>query len=106
MNELAKKLLKEIVIDLSPYKTFEELRIMSPGWSGHRDVNVLLQELNENWLLNQALTNTSVIKNPESQVAENLSFMKSDYLLTRLDLDVDDEQLRLMLKIADTLNRP
>jgi hypothetical protein len=106
MDSLAKKLINEIDIDLSPYQTFKALRLSVAHWDVRKDVNLLITELNESVLLNDALDNTAVIKNAESQEEENLIYMKCDYLLTRLKLAADDEQVRSMLKIANVLNQP
>jgi hypothetical protein len=106
MDTLAEQLISEMHVDLSPYQSFSALRLSQLNWDQRRDVNLLITELEEGLTLNNALNNTDVIRNPDGQEAENLIFMKCDYLLTRLKLDVEEEQIRTMLKIANVLDQP
>lgn len=105
MDSLAVKITKEIRVDLSPYETFQELRLLSPDWDIESGVKRVLQEVNEAMALSDALSITDIAKNPDSQKEENLVNMRCDYLITRLKLGANYDQLHYMLRVADTLNR-
>lgn len=105
MDNLGEKLMDEYQFNFLPYDSFSALRLSMPDQEEHQNVQLLITELNESLLMNEALSNTSILKNAQSQQEENLIFMRCDYLLTRLNLPVDDDQIRSMLKIANVLNQ-
>lgn len=105
LDELGEKLVKEIVIDLSPYHSFRELRLCSAEVNFKEDLETVLREFNNEVVLETAIEETAVIINTDSQLNENIGNMQCDYLMTRLNFKVDDDQFRIFLKAAIVLNQ-
>jgi len=105
MDRLAEVLIKEITIDFSPYQTFRELRLCSPNWDVQQDLITILSDFQNELTLDNAIRATFVRMNEDSQEAENISYMRSDYLATKLNLPVNHEQFLALLKAASVLNQ-
>lgn len=106
IDTIGEKLISEINISLFPYETFRELRLCTPGWDGEGDVQKILGEVSGDLLLMSVTRNNSIKTNSDLLYEENMLNMRCDYLLTRLNFQVDYELFRYLLKCADVLNRP
>lgn len=106
MDELGEKLVKEMAIDLSPYQSFKEMRLCLPEVDTEEELTSVLINFSNEIMLETAIADASITINSDSQLDENIVNMQCDYLLTRLNLQVDDDQFRLMLKAASVLNQP
>ncbi|EHQ24661.1 hypothetical protein [Mucilaginibacter paludis] len=106
LDELGEKLVKEIVIDLSPYHSFRELRLCTPEVNTEQDLEVVYYNFTNEVVLETAIAETTITINSDSQLDENIVNMQCDYLLTRLGLDIEDDHFRMILKAASVINQP
>lgn len=106
MDKTAERLMQEMDADLSPYQSFRELRLCTPDWDAKTDFISVLRVIEEDLLMGSVLKENHIGIDPDRQYEENVSNMRCDYLLTRLQLHGDDAELHYLLKSADKLNRP
>jgi hypothetical protein len=57
-------------------------------------------------LLMAPIFKDKILKNLDSQVAENIINMRNDYLVTRLNLHHNFQHFHYLLKTISVLNRP
>ncbi|MEO7213380.1 MAG: hypothetical protein ABIX36_11295 [Mucilaginibacter sp.] len=105
MEELAQAVIKEMKFDISPYNTFNELKICTPEWNLEQDLTIMLAGVEED-LLMAPIFKDKILKNLDSQVAENIINMRNDYLVTRLNLHHNFQHYHYLLKTISVLNRP
>lgn len=103
-DNTGEKVLKEIEVDISPYKTFKELRICTSDWEAKQDLVGVLSEIKQDILVQSVMLDGSIKKSPEALYEENMLNMKCDYFLTRLKLKIDYSSLHYLLKAAHELN--
>ncbi|SMD08416.1 hypothetical protein [Pedobacter nyackensis] len=106
MEEIAEGLIKEMDLDLSPHQSFRELKLCTPKWNLKADLAATLLEVEQELLVEPALDGANVVINEDTQVERNLTYMKNDYLLTRLKLYSNFEENLYALTIMNCLNRP
>ncbi|WP_345949206.1 hypothetical protein ABDD95_20380 [Mucilaginibacter sp. PAMB04274] len=105
MQYMATALLREIKINLTPYHSFKELFLCTPDWDAGEDVKRVLADVNDDLVIGNALAETTITIHPDRQLEENLLNMRADFLLTRLNLNVDYAEFHYLLKAASVLNR-
>jgi len=106
LDNLGEKILSEFEIDISPYKTFRELRICTSGWEAKEDLVNFLAEIKQDILVQTVMLDGSITKSPEVLYEENIINTRCDYLLTRLNFDLEYSSFHYLLKSAQHLNRP
>ncbi len=106
MDKTAEMLMREIDVDLAPYKSFRELRLCTSEWDIKTDMYSILGAVDEDLLMGSILKDGQIEISPDSQFEENVINMRCTYLLTRLGLKDDDGQLHYLLVKAEKLNKP
>jgi len=102
---IGERLIAEMDVHLFPYESFKELRLCTPDWDAGGDVKRILNDVAGDMLVSAILKNGGIGNSPDSLYEENLLNMRCDFLLTRLNFDIDYGVFRYLLKAADVLNR-
>ncbi|KIA92260.1 hypothetical protein OC25_17655 [Pedobacter kyungheensis] len=106
MEELAELFIPEMNVDLDPYLTFKELRLLSPDWDPSEDLKLIRDAVEEDQLMAQVHDESLISKNEDTQVSDNIMDMHVDYLVTKLGLHHDFDHYHYLLRIALILNQP
>jgi len=104
LDNTGEKILKEIEVEISPYKTFKDLRICTSGWEAREDLVEVLSEIEQDILVQTVMLDGSFKKSSEVLYEENMLNMKCDYLLTRLKFKLEYSSFHYLLKNAQKLN--
>lgn len=104
IDVMGERLLAEIDVDLFPYGSFKEFRLCTPDWDVETDVKRVLADVAGDMLVEATIKGAEITTHPDTLYEENLINMRCDYLLTRLNLDVDYGPFRYLLKAANVLN--
>lgn len=104
MDEIASTIMKEVSVNFRPYHNFANLRLMTSPEMLERDIHQLNTIISQDMLVRSVTDNGAIDLNEEQQTAENMLFMRCDYLLTRLKLPGDFQQNLYMLKALFSLN--
>lgn len=104
MEKLAELFIAELEVDLSPYQSFRELKLLSADWDLEADLKRISDLAEQELLIEQLHDESLVSKNIESQVSENVHHMRADYLVTKLGLHDNFELNHYLLGLALQLN--
>ena len=106
MEEMAELFISEMDVDLSPYQSFKELRLLTPDWDPKEDILLIRDAVNEDTLMAPIFDDTLILKHGETQINDNILDMRVDYLITKLGLYHDFDHYHYLLRMALVLNRP
>ncbi|WP_316757415.1 hypothetical protein [Pedobacter aquatilis] len=101
---LSDQILKEIDYADNPYSSLETLRMCTPGWDFHQDLSQVLDNAKGELAVKALVESLNVPSSLESLMNETIMHMKSDYLITRLNLGHRYKELHIGLAIAHNLN--
>ncbi len=104
MDILGETIVKEMCVDISPFDTFHDFRICTNDWESEDDVRSLINNSKGDSFLFNSLEGTDVDIDPESHYEYTIQSMRMVYLITRLKLTGDPDELRYLLTIAMSLN--
>jgi hypothetical protein len=105
IDRIGERLIDEMDFNLFPYESFKELRLCTPDWDAEGDVKRILNDVAGDMLVGRVLADNAIGIHPDSLYEGNLLNMRCDFLLTRLNFDVDYGVFRCLLKAAAVLNR-
>jgi len=106
MEELAELFIPEMDVDLSPYQSFKELRLLTPDWDLARDITLISEAIAEDQLMVPIFDENPILKHDNTQISDNILDMRVDYLVTKLGLYQDFGHYHYLLRMALVLNRP
>jgi len=101
---LSDQILKEIEYLDNPYSSFETLRMCTPGWDFHQDLSQVMDNAQGELAVKLLVESLNVPSSLESLMSETILNMKSDYLITRLNLGHRYKELHIGLALAHNLN--
>ncbi|MET0572708.1 MAG: hypothetical protein ABWZ79_14895 [Pedobacter agri] len=101
---LSGQILKEIEYSDNPYSSFETLRMCTPGWDFHQDLSQVMDNAQGELAVKLLVESLNVPSSLESLMNETIMHMKSDYLITRLNLGHRYKELHIGLSLAHNLN--
>jgi len=105
MEQLADLFVAEMKVDLSPYQSFKELRLLTPDWDPKADIELIRDAVNEDRLMAPIFDESLILKDGDTQRHDNILDMRVDYLITKLGLHEDFDHYHYLLRMALVLNR-
>ncbi|MBD1366558.1 hypothetical protein IDJ77_22280 [Mucilaginibacter sp. ZT4R22] len=105
METMAEIFLPEMQVNILPYLSFKELKLLATEWDPKTDMILVANGLQEQMLLSPLYQESGILKEPDQQVSDNISDMRIDYLITRLGLHHELDHYHTMLRMALVLNQ-
>ncbi len=98
-------LIEETNIDISPYRTFEELRVCTTEWDEKEGTERLLDRLQQESVM-ESIREQGVDESILTFFEGQISDLRYDYLITRLQLSQDYDYYRFAFEMAECYNSP
>lgn len=106
MEQMADLFITEMNVDLSPYQSFKELKLLTPDWNPKDDILLIRNAVDEDRLMAPIFDDTPILKHGETQLNDNILDMRIDYLITKVGLYHDFDHYHYLLRMALVLNQP
>ncbi len=104
LDEVGKMIMDEMIVDISPFNTINELRVCT-NWDIEKDIMGLLSTVAGDLSLMDVFDIPGITSDPETIYEDNILNMRADYLVTRLKLANNYKEHHYLLKTGLGLNR-
>lgn len=103
-EQLCEQIFNEIEYYPSPYSTFKDLRICTPDWNFQNDLLLVIDNGKGQIALQDLVESLDIPNSLETMIGETIRDMKSDYLITRLNLSAQYKHIHIGMLLAHNLN--
>lgn len=101
---LANHIICETDINISPYSTFGEMKVACQNWHFEKDLKEVISNAFQEVSFLELIREMDLPESLETQFKRAIMGMKSDYLITILQLGVQYKELHIAMSMAQCLN--
>ncbi|RZK38789.1 MAG: hypothetical protein EOO90_21040 [Pedobacter sp.] len=101
---LANNIICETDINISPYSTFGEMKVACKNWHFEKDLKEVISNAFQEASFLELIREMDLPESLETQFKRAIVGMKSDYLITILQLGVQYKELHIGISMAQCLN--